>query len=132
MAAKLLIGTGEVKMGGKSPVRLSSPPPGSGPMPKPMNRESRDRFIAVLLFVATVSAVVFAGFNFQAERRVTAPDDGVEWVERGGRLVADQVEPNGPGAKAGIKLGDQLISVDGHEVNNTAGLERQLYRTGVW
>ena len=132
MAAKLLIETSEVQAGEKSPVRLSSPPPGLGPMPKPMNRESQARFVAVLLFLATVSAVVFAGFNFQAERRVTAPDDGVEWVERSGRLVADQVEPNGPGAKAGIKPGDQLVSVNGRDVNNTAGLERQLYRNGIW
>ena len=132
MAAKLLIETSEVQAGGKSPGRLSSPPPGLGPMPKPMNRESQARFVAVLLFLATVSAVVFAGFNFQAERRVTAPDDGVEWVERSGRLVADQVEPNGPGAKAGIKPGDQLVSVNGRDVNNTAGLERQLYRNGIW
>ena len=132
MAAKLLIETSEVQAGGKSPGRLSSPPPGLGPMPKPMNRESQARFVAVLLFLLTVSAVVFAGFNFQAERRVTAPDDGVEWVERSGRLVADQVEPNGPGAKAGIKPGDQLVSVNGRDVNNTAGLERQLYRNGIW
>jgi PAS domain S-box-containing protein len=97
-----------------------------------MNRESQARFVAVLLFLLTVGAVVFAGFNFQSERRVTAPDDGVEWVEHDGRLIADQVEGNGPGAKAGIKPGDQLVSVNGQEVKNTAGLERQLYRTGIW
>ena len=86
----------------------------------------------MLLFLLTVGAVVFAGFNFQSERKVTAPDDGVEWVEHNGRLVADQVETDGPGAKAGIKPGDQLVSVNGQDVKNTAGLERQLYRTGIW
>ena len=97
-----------------------------------MNRESQARFVAVVLFLLTVGAVVFAGFNFQTERKVTAPDDGVAWVERGGRLVADDVESNGPGAKAGIKPGDQLVGVNNQDVKNTAGLERQLYRTGVW
>jgi two-component system, NtrC family, sensor kinase len=75
---------------------------------------------------------VFAGFNFQSELRSAVPDDGVWWVEQGGRLTADRVDPNGPGARSGIKPGDQLISVNGQEVQNTSGLERQLYRNGVW
>jgi PAS domain S-box-containing protein len=84
------------------------------------------------LFLLTVAAVVFAGFNFQTERKATAPDDGVTWVERDGGLVADQVDPDGPGAKAGIKLGDKVASVNGQDVRNTSDLERQLYRTGIW
>src|SRR3981081_3032324 len=77
------------------------------PLPDPMNRESQARFVAVLLFLLTVAAVVFAGFNFQKEREFAVPDDGVWWVEHGGKLVADGVESSGPGAKSGIKIGDQ-------------------------
>ena len=105
---------------------------GSGPVQKSMNRESQARFVAVLLFVLTVAAVLFAGFNFQAEQKITAPTDGVQWTEKDGRLVADQIKANKPGAKAGIKPGDQLVSVNGQDVKNTAALERQLYRTGIW
>ena len=97
-----------------------------------MNRESQTRFIAILLFLLTVAAVVFAWLNFQSERKITAPDDGVKWVEQGGTLVADDVDPDGPGAKAGIKSGDQLIEVNGQPIKNTSGLERQLYRSGAW
>src|SRR6202522_321162 len=97
-----------------------------------MNRESQVRFLAVLLSLLTIAAVVFAAFNFQKERESTAPDDGVAWVEQGGHLLADRVEPNGPGIKAGIKAGDQLVSVNGQEVKTLPGLERQIYRTGVW
>ena len=97
-----------------------------------MNRESQARFVAVLLFLLTVAAVVFAGFNLQKEREYAGPDDGVWWVEQDGRLVADRVDPNGPGAKAGIKPGDQLVSVNSQDVRNTPDLERQLYSTGVW
>jgi two-component system NtrC family sensor kinase len=79
-----------------------------------------------------VAAGVFAGFNVNAEWKFLVPDDGVWWVENGGRLTADRVEPNGPGDKSGIKPGDQLISINGQEVGNMSGLERQLYRTGVW
>jgi len=110
--------------------RLNSSSPGR-PM-KAMNRESQVRSVAVLLFLLTIAAVVFAAFNFNAEWKFQVPDDGVWWVEHGGRLTADRVEPSGPGAKSGIKSGDQLISVDGQDIQNMSGLERQLYRTGVW
>ena len=127
MAAKLLIEDRR-----DIAVTPLQPPKGSGPVPKPMNRESQARFIAVLLFLLTVAAVVFAGFNLQKERDSAGPDDGVWWVEHNGSLLADRVDPNGPGAKAGIKTDDQLVSVNGEDVKNTPQLERQLYRTGVW
>src|ERR1700692_46671 len=91
---------------------------GSGPPPKPMNRESQVRFVAVLLFLLTVAAVVFAGFNFDSELKASVPDDGVWWVEHSGRLTADRVDPSGPGARGGIKPGDRLISINGQEVEN--------------
>src|SRR5579872_777544 len=127
MAAKLLIEDRR-----DVAVTPLQPPKGSGPVPKPMNRESQARFIAVLLFLLTVAAVVFAGFNLQKERDSAGPDDGVWWVEHNGYLLADRLDPNGPGAKAGIKINDQLVSVNGQEVNSTPGLVRQLYRTGIW
>lgn len=101
-------------------------------MPKSMNRESQARFAAVVLFLLTVAAVVFAGLNFQTERASAVPDDGVWWNEQNGHLVVARIDPEGPGARAGIKTGDQLVSVNGQEVQNTSSLERQLYRTGVW
>ncbi len=100
--------------------------------PKAMNRESQVRSVAVLLFLLTVAAVVFAGFNFNAEWKFMVPNDGVWWVEHDGKLTADRVEPSGPGAKGGIKPGDQLISINGQDVKNMSGLERQLYRNGIW
>ncbi len=127
MAAKLLI---EDETLAEVDWRLASPPVGV-PI-QPMNRDSQVRSVAVLLFLLTVAAVVFAGFNFDSELKFAVPDDGVWWVEHGGRLTADRVEPGGPGAKSGIKPGDQLVAINGQEVRNMSGLERQLYRTGVW
>ena len=100
--------------------------------PKAMNRESQVRSVAVLLFLLTVAAVIFAGFNFNAEWKFQVPEDGVWWVEHGGRLTAYRVEPNGPGDKGGIKPGDLLVSINGQEVQTMSGLERQLFRNGVW
>ena len=53
-------------------------------------------------------------------------------MEDGDHLQARRVDVNGPGEKAGVKLGDLLVAVDGREVSNVGSLERQLYRTGVW
>jgi two-component system, NtrC family, sensor kinase len=125
MAAKLLINDSR-DLG----VRPLQRPKDSGP--RLMNRESQARFVAILLFLLTVAAVIFAAINFQKERNSAAPDDGVWWIERGGHLVANQVDADGPGAKAGIKAEDQLVSVNGQDIKNTPGLERQLYHTGVW
>jgi PAS domain S-box-containing protein len=127
MAAKLLIDDRRDVI--STPIQSIK---GSGPPSKSMNRESQVRFVAVVLFLLTVAAVVFAGFNLDAEMKSAVPDDGVWWVEHGGRLMADRVDPNGPGARSGIKPGDQLISINGQDVQNISGLERQLYRNGVW
>jgi two-component system NtrC family sensor kinase len=127
MAAKLLNGDREELV--PKPRRALK---GSGPTAQTMNRESQARSVAVLLFILTLFAVVFAGFNFQKERDSAGPDDGAWWLERDGHLVADRLDPNGPAARAGVKVGDQLVSVNGQEITNTPGLERQLYRTGIW
>jgi len=127
VAAKLLIEDLE---------ESSSPPPpprkGSGAAHKSMNRVSQARFVAILLFLLTVAAVVFASFNFEKEGQSAVPDDGVWWVERNGHLIADRVDSHGQGAQAGIKVNDELVSVNGQEIKGTPGLERQLYSTGVW
>src|ERR1700751_4462256 len=124
MAAKLLTfyrGSEEAKSGTASLTPLGS-----------MNRDFQIRFTAGLLFLLTVAACVFAWINFQKEHEFQIPYDGAWWVERGGHLVADRVEHNGPADKAGIRQGDQLATVNGREVKNTPTPERQLYTIGVW
>ena len=127
MAAKLLI---EDRAEMSSTPALTSK--GSGAGKKSMNRESQARFVAVLLFLLTVAAVVFAGFNFEKESQTAVPDDGVWWVEQNGHLIADRVDIHGQGAQAGVKANDELVAVNGQEVKSTPGLVRQLYATGVW
>ncbi len=97
-----------------------------------MNKEFQVRFSAVLLALATAAAMIFAWINFQKEREFAVPSDGVWWVEKGDALVAERVDPTGPGAKAGIKVGDELTAVAGQSANRTAALTRQLYRAGIY
>jgi two-component system NtrC family sensor kinase len=131
MAAKLLI---DQQPGIESPGGALRPPnhPVGETLSKPMNREGQVRSVAVLLFLLTVAAVIFAGFNLNAEWKFPVPKDGVWWVERNGRLTAAKVEIGGPGDKAGIKPGDQLVSINGQEIQNLAGVVRQIYHTGAW
>jgi len=97
-----------------------------------MNRDFQVRFVAILLALLTTAAIIYSGYNLQAERQFQVPDDGVWWVEHQGRLTADRVEAGGPGTRAGIKVGDQLTAVDQHEVKTTASRTHQLYRVGAW
>jgi two-component system, NtrC family, sensor kinase len=127
MAAKLLID--EVRGVPSAPARH---PSSSGTLLKPMNRESQVRFVAILLFLLTVAAVVFAGFNLKQENDFQVATDGVWWVEQGGKLLATRVEPGRPGARAGIKPDDQLVAVNGVDVKSMPAIQRQLDRAGVW
>src|SRR5262249_54406225 len=97
-----------------------------------MNREFQTRLTASLLVLLTVAAVVLAGYNYKVERQYAVPDDGVWWLERSGHLIADQLDPNGPGSRFGIRQGDRIVNVNGRSVENAAGLARQLYYSGVW
>jgi PAS domain S-box-containing protein len=97
-----------------------------------MNKEFQARSIALLLLLFTVGAAVLAWINFQKEREFQVPSDGIWWVENRGTLVAEKLEADGPGAKAGIKQGDELTAVNKLEIKNTSGLMRQLYRAGTW
>jgi len=97
-----------------------------------MNRDFQVRFTAAFLMLLTAAAVVFAVVNFQKEREFQVPDDGIWWVEQAGKLTARQVEASGPGDKAGIRPGDQLVKINQQEIGSAAALSRQLYRVGSW
>jgi two-component system, NtrC family, sensor kinase len=100
-----------------------------------MNRDFQIRFTAGLLILLTTAAMALAWINFQKERGLQNPSDGAWWIEQpggGGGLVADRVEQNGPAEKAGIRAGDRLTAINGHEIRDTPSRLRQLYRIGVW
>ena len=107
------------------PVRRMLPPPS-------MNKDFQVRFTAILLSLLTAAGMVLGWINFQKEREFQVPYDGAWWVERGGVLVAEQVQADGPAARAGVKIDDQLAAIDDHKVNTTAAVMRELYRVGAW
>ncbi|MBZ5568509.1 MAG: GAF domain-containing protein [Acidobacteriia bacterium] len=97
-----------------------------------MTKDVQIRFVAVVLALLTIAAGVFGWINCQKERQFAVPYDGVWWVEDSGRLVAERVEAEGPGGRAGIKAGDLLQGVNDHSIGSISELTRQMYRTGTW
>jgi two-component system, NtrC family, sensor kinase len=97
-----------------------------------MTKEMPIRFVATVLALTTVAAAIFGWINFRKERQYAVPSDGVNWIEHDSRLVAEHVDPNGPGEKAGIKVGDVLLAINGEPVQSFATATRLIYRAGVW
>jgi two-component system NtrC family sensor kinase len=97
-----------------------------------MNREFQITFTAVVLVILTAAAATFAWINFRKESEFQVPADGIWWVERQSKLVADHVDEDGPGAKAGVKTGDELSAINKTEVRRIPELVRQQYRAGVY
>jgi two-component system, NtrC family, sensor kinase len=100
-----------------------------------MNRDFQIRFTAGLLILLTTAAVILAWINFQKEADFQIPSDGVWWMEQAGNdggVVAKRVESNGPGDKAGIRVGDRLTAINQHDVKDTTARMRQVYRVGAW
>jgi PAS domain S-box-containing protein len=84
----------------------------------------------VLLFIAFL-ALATGAFNLR-DRLNQKPvySDGVLWRDVEGLVVADEVEPNGPAAQAGVYRGDVLlgISVAGDDVDEITRAEYvQIY-----
>ena len=97
-----------------------------------MTKDAQVRFVAVALALLTVTAAVFGWINFQKERQFETPIDGVWWVEKSGHVEARRVDADGPGARAGVKVGDLLTAVDDHDVKNIAELARERFRVGTY
>ena len=90
------------------------------------------RASAVVLVLLTMAAVLFGIINFQQRLLFDVPDDGVSWVDSGRGVEAVFVAPNSPAERAGIKLGDVLVSIDGQPVSRALEVPKRLWGLGVW
>ena len=97
-----------------------------------MKNAAQTRIMAIVLALATVAACVLAAMNFEQESRRDDPTDGVWWVEASGGLRAERVPEDSPGARAGIRAGDILLSVNNQPTPRVASLGREMFRSGIW
>ena len=101
-----------------------------------MRKDSLIRFSPIGLALLTAALVVFAVINWQKESQYSTPYDGVWWMEDGTGLVAKKLAANGPGEKAGIKVGDHLLRVNSEPrertITNLREFDQLLFRAGVY
>jgi two-component system, NtrC family, sensor kinase len=90
------------------------------------------RVAVVLLAGFTLAAAILASLNFAKEGSFSQPTDQAVWQEAPGGLLAQQVVPNGPAARAGIKVGDLLTAANKVPTPRIALLTRQWFAVGTW
>ena len=70
-----------------------------------MKQNLRVSLGAVVLALATLTAVIYAWINFRQREIYDIPDDGVAWFDTTAGAQAWKVTPNSPAARAGIRVG---------------------------
>ena len=87
---------------------------------------------AVVLALATLTAVVFAWLNLLQRITFETPDDGVAWLDNSTGVEAWKLAPDSPAAYAGIRAGDVLVAIDGVPVKTQVQVSKRLWRAGLW
>jgi two-component system NtrC family sensor kinase len=88
---------------------------------------SRLKNVAVLAIALILGALGI--YNIFLKATWTLMDDGVFWKQGPQGLYAARVAAGGPGDKAGVRIGDTVLAVDGEEALNPADLQARLART---
>jgi two-component system, NtrC family, sensor kinase len=96
-----------------------------------MTESLRVRVGAVTLVLVTFAAIVFATLNFRQSMKFETADDGVSWEDTNTGIRARNVAPNSPAERAGIKEGDQLLTINDAKISNALEVTQRLQRPGV-
>jgi two-component system NtrC family sensor kinase len=90
------------------------------------------RLGAILLVLATLGAVAFGAINFQQRMAFDVPEDGASWVDHTPDVQALYVAPNSAAERAGIKVGDDLVAINGVPIHRSVDVAKRLWALGVW
>ncbi len=97
-----------------------------------MFQELKFQLSTAILTVLTIAAAIAAVVNYQQIHKFRLPDDGVTWADRGGRVVALAVLPNGPADRAGLRAGDVLETIQAERIKDTGDVPQRLAYVGAW
>src|ERR1700726_3490369 len=97
-----------------------------------MKQNLRVSLGAVVLALATLAAMIFAWLNFVQRQTFVPTDDGVAWLDTTSGAQAWKLAPNSPAARAGIRPGDLLISINSVPVVSQVQVTRRLWHAGLW
>jgi hypothetical protein len=97
-----------------------------------MFQELKFQLSTAILTILTIAAVASAIINFQQQHKFRLADDGAVWVDRGARVEALHIDPDGPAAKAGLKNGDTLLKINGAATQKAIDVPQILAAVGAW
>jgi two-component system, NtrC family, sensor kinase len=97
-----------------------------------MKQNLRVSLGAVVLALATLAAMIFAWLNFIQRTEFETPDDGVVWLDTTQGIQAQRVAPNSPAARAGVRVGDHILAINGSPVARQVQVTKRLWRAGLW
>ena len=97
-----------------------------------MFQELKFQLSTAILTILTIAAAASAVINFQQQHKFRLADDGAVWVDRGHRVEALHIDPDGPAAKAGLKNGDTLLKISGAATIKAIDVPQILARVGAW
>jgi two-component system NtrC family sensor kinase len=97
-----------------------------------MKQNLRVSLGAVVLALATLAAMIFAWLNFVQRSEFETPDDGVVWLDTTQGVQAQQVAQNSPAARAGVRVGDHILAINGSPVTRQVQVTKRLWRAGLW
>lgn len=94
--------------------------------------ETRNQFAGTLLLFLTVAVAATAVLSFLHLRDYPLHDDGVTWVTSRQSadkttVVAASIAPAGPGDKAGIRVGDELVAIGSTPIRQAIDVPQALW-----
>jgi len=100
-------------------------------------KELKSQLVSALLVILTAAGLISAGINFQQQKKFQLPEDGVTWVDRKGAegqpvVVALDISPSSPAAKAGIKQGDIVTRINNAVIRGSTDVTMALVRLGAY
>src|SRR5215831_2610068 len=97
-----------------------------------MFQELKFQLSTAILTILTLAAGVSAVINLDEQYHFRLPEDGVVWVDRPAGVIALEVAPGGPGAKALLHPGDRLMEINGVAIHQAIDVTQVLATLGVW
>jgi serine protease Do len=87
---------------------------------------ARRRIKNVVVLAAGLLLAALGVYNIVLKATWTLLDDGVFWRPSPTGMVAGRVAAGGPADRAGVRMGDVLLAIDGEEVLSPEQVETSL------
>src|SRR5579872_4572382 len=97
-----------------------------------MLQELKFQLSTAILTILTVAAVVSVVINFEQHHKFHLPEDGVTWVDGRDGVEAIHTAASSQAAKAGVRVGDVLLKINGFPVSNALKVTQLLVGIGSW